>query len=229
MKQNETQNTKAKTTKTLLILGAIAGPLFTLLWFIEGMTRKGYNPLRIPISSLSIGDMGWTQMVNFFASGILTVILAIGLWRAAKSRGGSTWGPLLIGLAGLGLIGAGFFVTDPMNGYPAGTPALPPKISTAGLMHNLLSTLVFTGIPAACFVFTRRFFGWREREWAVYSLATGIAFIILFVMTSLGFQTAGLVDFAGLFQRLTLVTGMTWLTLLSIHLMQAPEELQLHS
>jgi hypothetical protein len=94
-------------------------------------------------------------------------------------------------------------------------------------MHNLLSTLVFTGIPAACFVFTRRFFGWRERGWAVYSLATGTAFIILFVVTSLGFQqTAGLVDFAGLFQRLTLVTGMTWLTLLCIHFMQAPTRLK---
>jgi len=223
MKRNETGDMSAKTTNVLLILGAIAGPLFTLLWFVEGMTREGYNPLRIPVSSLSIGEMGWTQMVNFIVSGLLTVIMAIGLRRAAKTRGGSTWGPLLIGLAGLGMIAAGFFTTASMNGYPAGTPALPIKVSRSELMHNLVSTLFFIGIPAASFVFTRRFFVWRERGWAVYSLATGLAFIVLFAVTSLGVQQiAGLVDLVGLFQRLVLVIGMTWLTLLSIHLMRAP-------
>jgi hypothetical protein len=226
MKQNETGDMNAKTTNALLILGAIAGPLFTVLWFIEGMTRKGYDPLRIPVSSLSIGEMGWTQMVNFVVSGILTVIMAIGIWRAAKTRGGSTWGPLLIGLAGLGMIAAGFFTTAPMNGYPAGTPALPTTVTTSELMHNLVSTLFFFGIPVATFVFTRRFFAWRERGWAVYSLATGVAFVVLFVVMSVGVQqTAGLVDLVGLFQRIMLVAGMTWLTLLSIHFMHAPARL----
>jgi hypothetical protein len=36
---------------------------------------------------------------------------------------------------------------------------------------------------------------------------------------SAGFaQTAGLVDLAGLYQRLTVVTGLLWLTLLAMHL-----------
>jgi len=45
-------STKAK---ILLIAGAVAGPLFTIAWFLEGATRANYNPLRHPVSSLALG------------------------------------------------------------------------------------------------------------------------------------------------------------------------------
>jgi Domain of unknown function (DUF151) len=44
------------TTKMLLACGAIAGPLFTVAWAVEGATRAHYNPLRHPVSSLELGD-----------------------------------------------------------------------------------------------------------------------------------------------------------------------------
>ena len=37
---------------------------------------------------------------------------------------GATWGPLLLGVYGLGLIAAGVFATDPALGYPPGAPLL---------------------------------------------------------------------------------------------------------
>jgi hypothetical protein len=54
----------AMTMKRLLACGAIAGPLFTLAWVVEGATRAHYNPLRHPISSLELGDSGWMQPCN---------------------------------------------------------------------------------------------------------------------------------------------------------------------
>jgi hypothetical protein len=45
-------NTK---TKALLACGAIACPLFVIVFLIEGAIRTDYDPLRYPISSLSIG------------------------------------------------------------------------------------------------------------------------------------------------------------------------------
>ena len=36
--------TRAVKTKVLLVCGAIAGPLFTLAWMVEGATRANYNP-----------------------------------------------------------------------------------------------------------------------------------------------------------------------------------------
>ncbi len=213
------------TTKVLLVGGAIAGPLFTIAWIIEGITRADYNPLRHPISSLALGDLGWTQDANFIVTGFLTLAFAVGLRRALQPRGGSTWAPLLIGAVAIGLIGAGIFVTDPLNGYPPGTPDKLVSYSTHGALHQLFSTPVFVGLPAACFVLARRFLGWGERGWAIYSLVTGVAFVVAFVFTSAGFaQAAGLVDFAGLLQRITLTIGWAWLTLLAIRLLQATSE-----
>lgn len=216
---------RAVKTRALLVCGAIAGPVFTAAWIIEGTTRSGYNPLRHPISSLSIGDLGWTQIATFVVAGLLSLAFAVGLRPALRPRGGSTWGPLLVGAFAIGLIGAGIFVSDPLNGYPPGTPNQPQQYSMHGALHQLLSTLVFVGLPAACFVFARRFTVWGDRGWAIYSVTSGVVFAVAFVLTSLGFaQTSGFADIAGLLQRVTITVGWTWLTLLAVHLLQVPSE-----
>src|SRR5688572_9334762 len=105
--------TNAK-TRLLLLCGALAGPFFSIIWFIAGLNRADYDPVRHPISSLSIGEFGGTQSFNFIITGLLTLALVYGLRDALQSRGGSKWGSRLIGGVAIGLIGAGLFVTDPM-------------------------------------------------------------------------------------------------------------------
>lgn len=216
----------AVTTKVLLGCGALAGPLFTLAWIIEGATRATYHPLRHPISSLALGAFGWTQIANFIIAGLLTLAFAVGLWRALQSRGGSPWGSLLVGVYAIGLLGAGVFVTDPVSGYPPGTPdQLIAYSSVHAALHDLFSVLTFVGLPIACFVFARRFVGWDEPGWALYSTVSGLVFAVLFILASAGFaQTAGLVDLAGLFQRITITIGWSWLTLLAVHLLNIRSE-----
>jgi hypothetical protein len=214
-------------TTVLLVCGAIAGPLFIVAFMIEGATRADYNPLRHPVSSLAIGEDGWTQTANFIVTGLLMLAFAIGLRCALRPRGGSWWGPLLVGIFAIGLIGAGIFITDPVSGYPPGTPNQHVTYSTPGALHDLFSSLVFLGLPAACFVFARRFAKWGERGWAITSVLTGIAFIVGFVFSSVGFsQTEGFVDFGGLFQRITIIIGWGWLSLLAVHLLRASSEIR---
>ena len=144
-------------TKALLACGVIAGPLFVLVFLVEGATRAHYDPLRHPVSSLAFGDSGWTQRANFLVTGLLMLAFAIGLWRALRPLGGSTWGPLLVGACAVGLLGAGIFVADPMNGYPPGTPDKRLDYSAHGVLHDLFSTPFFLGLPVTCFIFSRWF------------------------------------------------------------------------
>ncbi len=218
----------AVTTKVLLLCGAIAGPLFTLAWVAEGAMRANYNPLRHPVSSLALGDFGWTQIANFIVAGLLTLAFAIGLRRALQPLGGSRWGPLLIGAYAIGLLGAGIFVTDPVSGYPPGTPDMLLKYSSVhAALHDLFSIPTFVGLPIACFVFARRFAGWGERGWAIYSTVTGLAFAVMFVLASAGFaQAKDLADLGGRFQRITITIGWTWLTLLAIHMLRASSDIR---
>jgi hypothetical protein len=214
-----TDNTKIKTnsiTKALLVCGGIACPLFIIVVLIEGAMRLNYNSFLYPLSSLSIGDSGWTQISNFIFTGILLVIFSFGLNQVCNSDKVKFRGPLLIRLVGIGLIGAGIFVTDPIFGYPPDKPLVLRQFTLHGHLHDGFSMLVFICLPWACFVFRRYFIAKGKEGWANYSTFTGYAMIATFIITSMGFkQLSGFVNYAGMFQRLCVSIGWTWMTLLS--------------
>jgi hypothetical protein len=57
--------------------------------------------------------------------------------------------------------------------------------------------------------------------WALYSAVSGVVFAVAFIFSSTGFaQVAGLVDLAGLLQRVAVVVGFCWLTLLAVHVLR---------
>ncbi len=203
-------------TRLLLACGAIGPLLFIVMFLIEGATRPNYSAWHHFVSSLSQGEQGWMQITNFLICGVLVLCCAIGLRRVLHPGKGSTWGPILLGIFGLCLIGAGLFVTDPLLGYPPGVPSTP---TLHGTLHNLLSLIAFISLPAACFVLARRFAGdpaWRG--WAFYSIATGILVVVFFILTDV-------VEFlnpngpAGFFQRLSIIIGWGWIALLAFRLM----------
>jgi hypothetical membrane protein len=206
------------TVPALLGCGAVAGPLFVCAFLIEGATRADYDPLRHPVSSLALGEHGWTQALNFVVAGLLSLAFAIGLRAVLRPGRASLWGPLLIGMWGISLVGAGVFVTDPLSGYPPGTPDLPAAFSTTGRLHDAFGLLSFVSLPAACMVLARRFAGRRERAWACYSVATGVVFAIVWMLAGAGFeQNQALVDVAGLLQRIAVTIGWAWLTSLAVY------------
>ena len=188
--------------KSLLMFGTFAGPIFILAVLMQGAMRTDYNSLGYPLSSLSIGTSGWIQIANFIITGTLLLIFSFGLRQVFNSSAVKSRGPLLIGLAGIGLIGAGLFVTDPVFGYPADKPLLLRQFTLHGHLHDAFSMLVFVCLPWACFVFRKHFAASLEHGWATYSALTGFTMIIAFIIASIGFkQLAGFVDFAGVFQR----------------------------
>jgi hypothetical protein len=215
-------------TRLLLICGAIAGPVFTIAWIVQGATRANYDPMRYAISSLSVGESGWIQIANFLITGSLILAFSIGLRRALRGPSRSVWGPLLIGLLGIGLIGSGIFVTDPLNGYPPGTPVIPTERTTHGILHDLFGIPVFLGLPITCFVFARLFARWDERSWAWYSRLSGIGMFAVFFVARLGFRLLptypDLAANFGLLQRITVTIGFTWLTLLAVYMLKASSE-----
>jgi len=210
-----------KKTKLYLASGIVGCWLFIIVFLIEGATRVGYSSFRYPISSLSIGDLGWIQIINFILSGTLIFLLALGLRLALKPSKSSIWIPRLIGAVGLGLIGAGIFSTDPAFGYPATSPLAIAQFTVHGHLHDLFSIFVFACLPIACFEFRKRFKANGNRGWSIYSLISAIAFIITFLLAGIGFkQITGFIEFAGIFQRLCIIIGFTWMTMIALFLIK---------
>jgi hypothetical protein len=208
---------KAKAwTRGLLRCGLAAGPAFITAFLIEGGVRDGYRPLRHPVSSLALGPRGWIQTANFTLTGALFLAAAAGLSRAGDPAASRQPVPALIGAAGAGLIGAAVFPTDPVSGYPPGTPGAPPEPSRTGTAHNMAAIPVFLGLPVAALACGWR--SWRsgERTFALYSAGTAVTMLATMALAGAGFgQSPRLVRLGGLFQRVSIITGLTWLTALS--------------
>lgn len=195
------------TTRALLTFGVVAGPFYIAVALIQMAIRPGFDIRRHPLSLMSNGDLGWIQILNFVVTGALLIAGAIGLRRALRSGPGTTWGPRMLGLYGLGLIGAGIFSADPALGFPPGTPMDNNPISSHGLLHFVVGTIGFIGFIATCFIFARRFKSLEQPAWSRYSLVTGILFLAAFIGIASGSKGPVSLCFA-----LAIVFGFVWIS-----------------
>jgi hypothetical protein len=208
-----------RVTKALLGCGLAAGPVWVGVVLIQMLTRTGFDIRRHAVSQLTLGDLGWIQVANFILAGLLVVAFAIGTRRALDAGRAGTWGPRLIGAFGLGLIGAGIFVADPGNGFPPGAANVPGQISVHGAMHLLFASAAFLSlIIASAIVFARRFVALRQREWTVYSIATGAYFCITWLALAASGARIAVINVAF---AVGVVLAWTWLTQLAAQLVRA--------
>ncbi len=204
---------RSTSTGRLLLAGAVAGPLFVAVVLAQAYTRTGFDPARHPLSSLALGDLGWLQVVNFVACGALTVAGAVGLRRALRTGRASTWGPRLVGVGGVALIVAGVLPTDPVNGYPVGTP---DAVTATGIAHSMAPAAAGIAGLIAYVLFARRFAADRERGWLAWTIAAPIAVLTTNVVA---FGTS---DFRAMV--LGQLIGAAWTTSICLKLYPAWDE-----
>jgi hypothetical protein len=215
---NASSETFTKVTRALLACGVVAGPLYVVLGLIQMLIRDGFDIRRHALSLLSNGELGWIQISNFLLSGLLVMAGAAGMRRVLRGSRGGRWGPLLIGVYGLGLIGAGLFRADPALGFPPGLPAdAYGTVSWHGMLHFVSGGIGFLALIAACFVFARRFAAIKRRAWAVYSVVTGVLFFAAFVGIASGSKGAGV----SLAFAVAVVLGWAWISAMTARLISA--------
>lgn len=206
--------------RALLACGVILGPLFNLVFIIQMITRPGYDVTRHPLSLLALGDGGWIQTTNFIVTGLFAIGCAFGMRLLLHGSQGGTWGPLLLGAFGMGMITAGVFTADPSLGFPPGTPnGVSETLSKSAMLHGVGFFLAYGSLTAACFVFARRFMSLGSRGWGLYSIVTGAA-ILPIIFTGISIQSMTSILFA-----LVGIVAFVWLSALAAHMMRwaAPE------
>jgi Protein of unknown function (DUF998) len=166
--------------------------------------------------SESNGTLGWIQIANFVVSGLALVAFAVGLRRRLHPGRGAAWAPRLIGAYGAGLVAAGIFIADPMNGFPAGTPTSPATLSWHGMLHYAAGAVGFTGLIAACFVLARRFTADQQPGWAAYSVATGVVFLAGYAGVASGSQQPAVF----LVFTAAVAIAWVWITAVAAHLLR---------
>lgn len=204
-----------RVTRSLLGYGVLAGPFYVGLVLVQAWLRPGFDLAHDDASLLSNGSLGWIQIANFLLTGGMVVVCAIGVGRALRGGRGATWGPRLLAAFGLGMMLAGVFVADPMNGFPPGTAAgRPTTISAHGLLHLATAGIGFLSLVAACLVFARREASEHRRGQAAFSILTGIGFLAAFGGVASGSSSSAVV----LAFWAALILAWIWIANLAIRL-----------
>ena len=202
----------------LFLLSGVIGPLlFLVVLLLEGAVRSGYDPQRFFGSELALGKRGWVQITNFILAGRLIFASGFGI---AQVLPGSWWGTVFLGLFGLSLIVAGVFVTDPVLYFPPEAKAKGP--TRHGKIHGANFPVCFGSLIVTTLVFSGLFFATGNVAWALYSLCSGLAFI-MFTGMMLGAVARALQGKAeasvGLWQRAAIATGWIWIAALNAYLL----------
>jgi hypothetical membrane protein len=194
-----------------LALTGIIGPVwFTTLVAVQGVLQPDYSHVEMPISALAAWPAGWIQNLNFYVTGVLTMLFAVALNRGVQpTRWGQTGFALL--LAGsVGIVLAGIFPWKMVNGIATETPA-----------HVVGAVMTFAATGLGATAFSRRMSAdSRWRDLAPYTMLSGIAVLALFVLV--GFfaidEGAPLHPWAGLIQRILCAVWFAWLIVLAVRL-----------
>jgi hypothetical protein len=212
----QTQAKATETTPLLLAAGVVSGPLYVGVALLQVLTRDGFDLGRHPLSLLSLGDLGWIQVANFVAAGLLAIAFAVGSRRVLQPGLAGTWGPRLLGLYGLGLVAGGIFVADPGAGFPPGAPeGAPEQLSWHGAVHAVAPPVAFLSLILAGVVIGRRFAVARERGWAAYSVATAIGCLVLTAWPSL--------DGISVRLAVAMVLGPAWVSATAVKWLRQPQ------
>ena len=209
-------------TRLLLAAGAFGAVLFVVVWLFDGVTRPGYDAVRLPVSALALGERGWVQIANFVVTGLLMAAFSLGVRRTLDEGRAAVWAPALLAAFAVGLIASGLFVMDPPADQSRGGSDV-GGASWHGVAHDIAGLVVFSALPAAAFVMAGRFWASAGRNWlGVVSFVAGIVTLGLFVAFVIVDESDA--GGAGLLQRLSIVVGWGWIGLVAVILLaDAPE------
>ena len=200
-------------------LGIMCGILGPLLWLsligMAGAMRPEFSHITHYISELGERGSSTEFLMRYGAfafTGLLYVCFAAALLATFRDGWYSTLAAGLIGLDGLGRIGAGVFACDPGCG----------GLSSNQELHHLFATLGFSsGILAAIawgFTFHRR--GWPPPlTW--YSVGTGILALIFLLIMS---WSRNSLNAPGLFEHLATGVLSLWLLVFAASLTRHPDQ-----
>ena len=198
--------------------GILAPAIFVGVFTVEGALRSGYDPLKMYISALSLGNRGWIQISNFLILGFLLFIFTLGLSKEFQTGKASRGGIIT-----LYVISALFFISGPFVMDPTETPA--DQMSVHGLIHGLSGGIVFTIMPIIIFIFLRRFVSdanWQSFRWwtLILGIIEALGVVVFTYVSKIPVEQNAYINYFGLFQRIALIPFMVWIFLFGIEMLR---------
>ena len=199
-------------------LGILCGIVSPLIWLsligIAGAMRPDFSHVVHYISELGERGSSTEFLMRYAAfgfTGFLYLCFAAALLETFRNGWYSTFGAGLIGLDGLGRMGAGVFACDPGCAGLSSNQELHRLFATVGFLSGILAAIVWG------FTFRRR--GWPQLlTW--YSVGTGMLALTFLLLMS---WRQNPLNAPGLFEHLATGVLSLWLLVFAVRLMRYPE------
>jgi hypothetical protein len=199
------------TIRALALCGLLAPVVFTAAWVAGTLAQDGYSARREDVSALAArtADDAWIVIAGLVATGLLTAAFAPALHLAVGAGRGSTLGPALVALGGIGIIGLGLLRNDCSSLTPTCRARVDAgDVSWQHTAHNALSGPVFALAVLAPAILTLRFRADpRWRNLVPWSLAISAVLGALFVIGGL----EAVPGWDGFIQRVAVSLALIWL------------------
>ncbi len=164
-----------------------------------------YDPRTRYVSEYAVGPYGYLMTAAFFAWGMGSMALALGIRGALRPSRASQAGFVLLWIATVGVFVAGIFTAD-LTGDP---------VTTRGTIHGLASVVLFLSIIPAIFLLSIGFR--RDPRWQTFgSLSLGLGFVVLGTFFLFG-GPGGIVEI-GTGQRIFIGALFVWLLVAAVWL-----------
>ena len=199
---------KIKACYFLGLTGIIGAVVFLSIMLSLDIIQFSSNPIIKTISEMVYGPYGWLQNLAFILLAFWFIIFVSRLYSVMKKRLSS-----VIGTSSLAVTSIGFFM---ITLFPAQVGGLEQTIQ--GLVHNSFAGIISASFLIGCIAFAFHFR--RDPKWQRYW-----GFTIMTVLLCLTFALLWALlprewHMEGVGERLFLTSGMVWVMVISIRLMQ---------
>jgi hypothetical membrane protein len=157
------------------------------------------------ISEYALGDYGWLMRSAFFAAGLGTLAIALGLRQSLPRCRRAALAAALMAVAALGFVVAGIFDADTADASGKTTITLP------GVIHDTSTFVLFLGVIVAAFLLHGLFA--REPRWRALS-PVALWFAVAMTVSRLVMLVVPADGPGGLSQRVFTALLMIWLAVL---------------
>jgi hypothetical protein len=187
---------------------SLAGLILALVSFGSVMLlhaiRGEIDPIRRVMSEYANGSHGLIMTIVFYSFGLASLAMAVRLRRAITRAGITRPFPLLLALAGVGLIASGVFEVE--------RPLVPDTVEE--VIHSNASVVAFMLLITSMFLFSlacRTDPRWSNFRWTSVALTFAGAAAAMATPFSAGTGWSGAV------QRILGLSVLLWLTLTALH------------
>ncbi len=213
--QLQTERAETSTVIRLLAVAGILAPVgFAVSALVQSLARDEHELIHDPISALAAGPTGWIQDVTFAGTGVLLVGFSLGLHITIRPHRHFDPGAQLLGLFGLGLIGAAVWPAVDASG----------AFTDGSVPHAIAGFVAFGSAGFAALALARRLS--HDPRWsdlARHARDVGAVLLLLFVALGALVRPPGapLHDWLGLAQWIFLAVWFPCIAVLAVRLLRA--------